>query len=48
MDGGLVIGRLATFIETHELLKKTRLAIEEVIEDLSWNQEEEAKLKAML
>ncbi|KAF7129921.1 hypothetical protein RHSIM_Rhsim10G0069500 [Rhododendron simsii] len=35
MDGGLVIGRLATFIETHELLKKTRLAIEEVIEDLS-------------
>ncbi|KAE9449463.1 hypothetical protein C3L33_18632, partial [Rhododendron williamsianum] len=35
MDGGLVIGRLAKFIETHELLKKTRLAIEEVIQDLS-------------
>ncbi|XP_058186582.1 peptide methionine sulfoxide reductase A5-like isoform X2 [Rhododendron vialii] len=36
MDGGLVIGRLAKFIETRELLKKTRLAIEEVIvEDLS-------------
>ena len=40
MDRKLITDQLATFLQTYELLKKAKLACEEIIEDLRRNEEE--------
>ncbi|XP_028124151.1 peptide methionine sulfoxide reductase-like [Camellia sinensis] len=41
MEQGLIADQLATFVKTHGLLNKTKLACEEIIEDLLRRNEEE-------